>query len=97
MKDLFGQEEVSRDTFYDHEASKRYVGMLGLKWDEDFARRADKLAHDNDMTQAQFNLLVRECTWSMAWDFCPRTYTWKGRLLMALHFLNPFANDIRNL
>jgi len=97
MQNLFGEEEVSRDTNYDHEAGKRYCAMLGLQWDEDFARRADEMAHDNDMTQAQFDLLVREYAWKIAWLFCPRTYPWKTRVKLALHFLNPFARHIQDV
>lgn len=98
MKDLFGQEEVSRDTNYDHEPGKRYCAMLGLKWDEPFAKRADQIAYDEfGLSQLGFDRIVQEYAWRMAVLWCPRSYPWYARLLIAFHFLNPFAKDIRKV
>lgn len=94
MEDLFG--EVSRDTYYDHTAGKRYCEMLGLQWDEKFAMRADKMAREDfGLSQAGFNLLVYEYAWKVAWMMCPRVYPWRTRIAIALRFLNPFVQHVQ--
>lgn len=82
----------SKETSYDHTAGKAYVEMLGgMKWDEEFANRADGIAHAHGLSQDAWDELVREYAWKMKWIFTPKNYTWTGRFMLAMYFLNPFS------
>ncbi len=76
---------------YNHADGKRYVKMIGLLWDEEFAARVDKVAHAHGITQPQFNVMVREHAWRIKCLFNPNSYAPWQRVLLAAYFLNPFA------
>lgn len=78
---------------YDHTAGQEYCKMLGMGWDEAFAKRVDTTAHENDITQEQFDVMVREYAWRVKTMWNPRKYTIVQRIMIALFFLNPFAGD----
>lgn len=80
---------------YDHEPSIVYVTQtLGMGWDADFAARVDQVAHHLEITQEQFEVMVREYAWRIKTMFHPRSYTYWQRILMALYFINPFISKL---
>lgn len=79
---------------YDHSNGKAYVAHIGMQWDDNFAARVDKVAHDNGITQEQFDVMVREYAWQVKVMFTPKQYDWRSRVLIALHFLNPFSRGL---
>lgn len=82
------------DLHYDHSNGKAYCEMLEMPWDEDFASRIDELAHEAGLNQEQWDLMVREYAWRVKWMFTPTTYSFTQRIMLALHFLNPFAKEL---
>lgn len=76
---------------YDHDDGKRYCEHIGLKWDFEFAQRVDTIAHEQGITQEQFDTMVREHAWRIKVLFSPRAYSIYQRVVIALHFLNPLA------
>ena len=79
---------------YNHEAGKEYVKSIGLQWDVAFAERVDSVALQSGLTQVQWDVLIREYAWRVKCMFTPPLYSWKQRLLLAAHFLNPFAKGL---
>ena len=75
---------------YHHDDGKAYVKQLGLQWDRAFAERVDMVALKNGLTQPQWDVMVREYAWRVKCLFNPKMYSWKARILLAMHFLNPF-------
>lgn len=78
---------------YSHDAGMAYAKQLGMEWDAPFAARADAVAHEHGITQEQFDVMVREYSWKMRQTFTPANYPWHARLLLALHFVNPFNSN----
>ena len=79
---------------YDTTAAQEYVKQIGMIWDEVFAARVDAVAHENGITQEQYDVMVREYAWQVKVLFTPRQYTRLGRIFLALHFLNPFSKAL---
>lgn len=79
---------------YDHSKGKAFVAAIDMHWDEAFASRVDRVAHENGITQEQFDVMVREYAWQVKVMFTPKQYDWRSRILIALHFLNPFSKGL---
>lgn len=79
---------------YNHEAGKKYVKLLGMQWDEVFAERVDGVALKSGLTQPQWDVMVHEYAWRVKCLFTPSLYPWRARILLALHFINPFAKGL---
>jgi len=78
---------------YGHGDARAYARQLALVWDQDFARRIDAVAFENDISQDQFDVLAREYIWKVKCLFTPTYYPLGARLLIALKFINPFARS----
>ena len=74
---------------FDWRPSMSYARSLGLIWvDFDSALvNADKEAHELGFRQDQFDAAMRHHLWQVKRLFTPQTYSWRTRLLLALHFL----------
>ena len=82
-------------THYDNTASQAYVQHIGMIWDESFAARVDVVAHENGITQEQYDVMVREYAWQVNNLFTPSQYSWLTRVFLALHFLIPLKKGTR--
>lgn len=73
---------------YDYTASKAYCESIGLFWlGDDFIRAADAEAFALNFTQEQVDAAMRHHLWQVRFLFNPKTYKWKMRIALALHFL----------
>lgn len=73
---------------YDYTASKVYCESIGLVWLGDaFLIDADTEAYLLDFTQVQVDAAMRHHLWQTKFLFDPKTYNWKQRIGLALHFL----------
>lgn len=73
---------------YDFTASKVYCQSIGLKWlGDEWLMNADADANAHGFTQGQFDIAMRHMLWHVKTLFTPSLYGWRGRIILALHFL----------
>ncbi len=73
---------------YDYTASKAFCESIGLFWlGDDFVRAADLEAAQLAFTQEQVDAAMRHHLWQVRCLFNPKSYNWKHRIALALHFL----------
>ena len=75
---------------YDYTASKDYCKIIGLQWlGDDFSGliMMDVEAKSLNLTQEQVDAAMRHHLWQVKWLFTPKTYSWKQRIALAIHFL----------
>lgn len=80
---------------YDSKPTEDYCDSIGIPFDsEDFSQFSER-ADEYDLTQEQFDFVMREHAWRVKVLFNPKTYRFFVRILLALSFLNPFAKGIK--
>lgn len=73
---------------YDYTASKLFCEQNGMNWlGDEFVRAADHDAFNLQFTQEQIDLAMRHHIWQVKFLFSPKSYTFKNRFILALHFL----------
>ena len=86
------KEKYMRFIPYDHQPGKDYCEQIGLPyWDEIFANRIDALVRERDLSQDDWDLMVREYAWEIKCMSTPSSYSIWQRIKIACYFLNPFS------
>jgi len=75
---------------YDLTNAKDYCENLGLVWNEQLAANAVQMAEDEGLDDGQLNRAIMYFCDIQRWQWSPRSWTWRQRIALALHFLfNP--------
>ena len=74
--------------YYNYDKSKVFCEEIGLFWlGDNFVRAADREAKALDFTQAQVDAAMRHHLWQVRYLFCPKSYSFLGRVKLAFYFL----------
>ena len=73
---------------YDYSNIKSSCDRLGLLWfGDDYADQFALKADVAGFTQAQFDVAATQAMVHVTTIFTPQAYSWKNRILLALHFI----------
>ena len=72
---------------YDYDSARDFCTELGMTFLEEWVPAIDQSFRKLELTQAQVDQLMREYIWRVHYLFDPKTYSWRARILLALHFL----------
>lgn len=73
--------------YYNYTAAEAYAKSCGLALQPERVAEFDKLASAHAFTQAQVDIAMQVHIRHVAFLFQPKSYGWKQRIVLALHFL----------
>ncbi len=88
----FGLEHPAQ---YNFAKAKAYCEHRGLTWNFDIAKMANEIFHNLSLSQDQAEKLMLLYVDNIAWMWDRKTYGWKARLGLVLHFLGLIPNRIK--